>query len=83
MSAAQTPAGPARPAGASFGRQTPNLPRLALSISEACDALGISHDFWTEHVAAEVRIVRRGRRKLVAVEELRRWLDANAERALG
>jgi hypothetical protein len=58
------------------------VPRLALSITEACAALGISHEFWTAHVACEVRIVRRGRRKLVAVEELRRWLDANSERAL-
>lgn len=53
-------------------------PRLTLSVSEACDALGVSWDFWQEHVAAEVRIVRRGRRKLVPVAELERWLEANA-----
>jgi hypothetical protein len=60
----------------------PNVPRLALDISEACEALGVSWAFWAEHVADEVRIVRRGRRRLVAVTELQRWLDENGERVL-
>ena len=60
-----------------------NVPRLALSVAEACEALGVGWDFWAEHVAPDVRIVRRGRRRLVPVAELARWLDANAERALG
>ncbi|MDP2711623.1 MAG: hypothetical protein Q8O56_10425 [Solirubrobacteraceae bacterium] len=58
-------------------------PRLALSIAEACEALGCSWDFWSEHVAPDVRIVRRGRRKLVPVVELEAWLDREAERPLG
>lgn len=56
--------------------------RLALSTAEACDALGVSWDFWREHVEPELRVVRRGRRKLVAVAELEAWLDREAERAL-
>jgi hypothetical protein len=52
---------------------------LALNVEEACAALGVSWDFWAEHIAPEVRVVRRGRRKLVAVSELERWLDRNAE----
>ena len=58
------------------------VPRLALDVTEACEALGVSWDFWREHVAPDVRIVRRGRRKLVPVAALERWLDENAERAL-
>ena len=58
------------------------VPRLALSVSEACDALGVSWDMFSEHIAPELRIVRRGRRKLIAVAELERWLEANAERTL-
>jgi hypothetical protein len=58
------------------------LPRLSLTVAEACDVLGVSWDFWTAQVAPEVRVVRRGRRKLVPVAELERWLDANAELAL-
>jgi hypothetical protein len=56
--------------------------RLALNVEEACAALGVSWDFWAEHIAPEVRIVRRGRRKLVAVRELERWLEQNAETVL-
>gem|GEM_PF-3811945 len=55
---------------------------LALSVGEACAALGVSWDFWREHVEPGVRIVRRGRRKLVLVAELEAWLDREAERAL-
>jgi hypothetical protein len=56
--------------------------RLALNIEEACAALGVSWDFWSEHIAPEIRVVRRGRRKLVAVAELERWLERNGEATL-
>lgn len=58
------------------------VPRLALSVEEACAALGVGEDFWREHIAAEVELVRRGRRKLVAVAALEAWLAANASRIL-
>lgn len=63
-------------------RATYELPRLALSIDEACGALGISWDLWREHVAADVRVVRLGRRRLVPVAELQKWLAEHAELAL-
>jgi hypothetical protein len=62
--------------------RAPRVPRLALSVQEACEALGCGWDFFAEHVAPELRVVRRGRRKMIAVAELERWLEANAERAL-
>lgn len=58
------------------------VPRLALSIAEACEALGVSWDFWREHVEPSVRLVRRGRRKLVPIAELERWLEREAEAVL-
>jgi excisionase family DNA binding protein len=58
----------------------PPTPALALSIEEAANALGVGWDTFNAHVADELRIVRIGRRKLVPVVELERWLERNAER---
>jgi excisionase family DNA binding protein len=58
------------------------VPRLALSVMEAAEALGVSHDFFREHIAPELRWVRRGRKKLVSVRELERWLDSEGARVL-
>ena len=57
-------------------------PRLALSKSEAAEALGVSVDFLEDHVLAELRVVRVGRRRLIPVAELERWLAEHAERTL-
>jgi excisionase family DNA binding protein len=53
------------------------VPRTALSIEEACASLGVSWDTWNEHIAPEIRIVRLGRRQLIPVAELQRWLEKN------
>ena len=58
------------------------LGRLALSKCEAADALGVSVDFLEEHVMRDLRVVRRGRRRLIPVCELARWLEATASLAL-
>lgn len=59
------------------------IPRLAVSKVEAAGALGVSVDFLEEHVMHELRIVRRGRRRLIPIAELSRWMEANAHRTLG
>ena len=59
------------------------IPRLAVSKVEAAEALGVSVDFLEEHVMHELRIVRRGRRRLIPIAELSRWMEANAHRTLG
>jgi excisionase family DNA binding protein len=56
--------------------------RLALSKAEAAEALGVSVDFLEDHVMDDLRIVRRGRRRLIPVRELERWLSENAARVL-
>ena len=61
----------------------PAPPRLALRPEEAAEALGVSRDFFDEHISHELRWTRRGRLKLVAVSELQRWLDSNGALALG
>jgi excisionase family DNA binding protein len=57
-------------------------PRLALTITEAAAALGVSEDFLHEHIAPELCWVRRGRKKLVSVRELEAWLEREATRTL-
>lgn len=64
-------------------RKTVAVPRLALSQSEVALALGVSVDFVQEHIWAELRIVRRGRKGLVSIAELERWLERNAALTLG
>jgi hypothetical protein len=58
------------------------IERLALSPDEAAAALGVSRDYLDEHIAREVRWIRRGRRKFVAVKELERRLGEAGERVV-
>jgi hypothetical protein len=58
------------------------IPRIALTRAEAAAALGMSLDSFERHAQPELRLVRRGRMRLVPVGELERWLERNAERAL-
>jgi hypothetical protein len=52
--------------------------RLALTPVEAAAAISVSRDFFDEHVLPELRVVRRGRKVLVSVRELDRWLERSA-----
>ena len=43
--------------------------------------LGVSRDFFDEHIKPELRIVRRGSKTiLIPIAELQRWLDKSATR---
>ena len=57
-------------------------PRLALRPEEAAAAIGVSRSFFFEAVLPELRVVRRGRVRLVPIRELERWLEQNAARVL-
>jgi excisionase family DNA binding protein len=54
------------------------FPRLALTRSEAARSLGMSLDSFERHVQSQIRLVRRGKLRLVPIAELERWLEANA-----
>jgi excisionase family DNA binding protein len=58
------------------------IPRVCLTPPEAAAALGVGPDFFTEHVQPEVRVVRRGRKRLIPVSELQRWAEENSQRVL-
>jgi hypothetical protein len=55
------------------------VPRIALTQQEACAALGCSEEFFVEHIRPNMRVVRRGRKRLFPVDELRRVIDQMAE----
>lgn len=61
-------------------RQVDVVPRLALTPADAAAALDVSRDFFDDHVLPELRVVRRGRKRIVPVRELERWLEENAGR---
>ena len=58
-----------------IGQRGRKAARLVLSIEEAADALSISRDSFERHVIGDLRLVRVGRRLLVPVAELERWIE--------
>jgi hypothetical protein len=56
-----------------------SIPRIALTPSEAAAAIGVGPDFFDVNVAPQLRLIRRGRKRLVPVRELERWVAENAE----
>lgn len=54
--------------------------RLAVNKTEAAKALGVSVDFFDDHLQDELPCVIRGRRRLYPIRELERWLERSAER---
>jgi len=56
--------------------------QLTLSIGGAAELLGVSRDFFDDHVRADLRLVRRGRVIRVPRAELERWVEQNAARTL-
>jgi excisionase family DNA binding protein len=58
------------------------IPRVALTPSEAAAALGVGLTFFDAEVAPEVRVIRRGRKRLIPLAELQRWAEATAERPI-
>ena len=47
-----------------------SIPRIALTPPEAAAAIGVGPDFFDANVAPELRLIRRGRKRLVPVSEL-------------
>ena len=58
------------------------VPRLALTPPEAAAALGMGLTSFKKYVQPQVRIVRRGKLRVIPVSELERWAEENAERVL-
>ena len=57
--------------------QEPDVPRLALTRAEAARSLGVSVEYFDKHVAPELPVIHRGRRRLYSVEAIKEWLLGN------
>ena len=55
---------------------------IAVTREVAARMLGMSVDSFERFVQPEVRLIRKGRLRLVPVDELRKWAEASAERTL-
>jgi hypothetical protein len=58
------------------------VPRLALTPTEAAAALGMGLTSFKKYVQPQLRIVRRGKLRVIPVSEVERWAEENAERVL-
>jgi hypothetical protein len=56
------------------------VPRVALTIPEAAASVGVGPDFFDQHIRPELKVIRRGSKRLVPVAELERWCEENATR---
>jgi hypothetical protein len=54
------------------------MARLAVSRAEAAASLGISTDHFERHVAPHLRVVYSGRRRLIPIREIERYLTEHA-----
>jgi hypothetical protein len=50
-------------------------------LPEAAAAIGVGPDYFDQKVAPELRLIRRGRKRLVPVVELERWVTESADQA--
>lgn len=56
-----------------------SIPRFALTPAEAAAAIGVGPDFFDQNVAPHLRLIRRGRKRLVPVRELEKWVIENSD----
>jgi hypothetical protein len=64
-------------------RDVAAVPRLALTPTEAAAALGMGLTSFKKYVQPQLRIVRRGKLRVIPVSEVERWAEENAERVFG
>ena len=55
------------------------IPRVCLTPPEAAAALGVGDTFFDREICPDLKVIRRGRKRLIPLRELERWSDQNAE----
>jgi hypothetical protein len=57
-------------------------PAVAVTRGTAAQMLGMSLTTFEQHVQPHIKLIRRGRLRLVPVRELERWVEQNARRTV-
>jgi hypothetical protein len=60
----------------------PAIPRVSLTRQEAAEAMGMGLTSFEKYVQPHVKIIRRGKLRVIRVAELERWAEENEERVL-
>ena len=55
------------------------IPRLSLTPAEAAASIGVGPDHFDTCIRPHLRVIRSGRKVLIPVPEIERWLEENAE----
>jgi excisionase family DNA binding protein len=55
---------------------------LTLRPEQAAQALGVSRSFFFAEILPELRVVRRGRLRLIPLRSLEEWIERNSARGL-
>jgi hypothetical protein len=55
---------------------------VSVTRDQAAQLLGCSLDSFERHIQPDLKLVRKGKLRLVPVSELERWVSENAERTL-
>jgi hypothetical protein len=61
-----------------IARAAARVERKTLRLEEAAECLGVSIDFFTAHIAPDLKVIRKGRLRLVPVAEIDRWIEEQA-----
>ena len=64
-------------------RSPESVPRLALTVAEAAESIGVSRRWFEEHALPTLACVRHGRRILIPTAALTAWLERESARRLG
>jgi hypothetical protein len=59
-----------------------STPPIAVTREVAAEMVGMSVDSFERYVQPEIRLIRRGKLRLVPITELERWADGAAEKTL-
>lgn len=58
------------------------VPRFSLTREEAAASLGMGLTSFEQYVQPEVRVIRKGKLRLIPCADLEKWADRNAARTL-